>query len=192
MICYIPFTNARPPAGTNYIRWGRTTCPSSATLVYHGLAAGSWWASTGGGANYLCLPHNPQYLSYSPGHQDHRSLHGAEYELWNGSPYPNIHHHNVPCAVCTASRSQKLMIPARVSCPSGWTREYYGYLMASAANTGHYRTMYECMDRYPESAPGSYLNRDGAVFYHVEASCNGVPCPPYDKEKELTCVVCTK
>ena len=64
-----------------------------------------------------------------------------------------------------------MMIPARVSCPSGWTREYYGYLMTTN-NEGHYRTMYECMDRYPTSVPGSYENRGGAVYYHVEASCN--------------------
>lgn len=185
-----PSTNTHAP-GTNYIRWGRTDCPTTATLVYHGLAAGSWWADTGGGANYLCVPHQPQYLSYSRGHQRYKNIYGAEYELWDGSPYPNIHHHNVPCAVCTVTRSQKLMIPAHYRCPSGWTREYYGYLMASST-LGHYRTMYECMDRYPASAPGSYLNKDGAVFYHVEASCNGIPCPPYNSEKEMTCVVCTK
>lgn len=179
--------------GTNYVRWGRTTCPYTATLVYHGLAAGSWWSATGGGANYLCLPHQPQYLSYSPGHQSYKNLHGTEYEFWDGTPYNSrMHHHNVPCAVCTVSRSQKLMIPARYSCPSGWTREYYGYLMTTSAASPHHRTMYECMDWYPTSAPGSAKNKDGAVFYHVEASCNGVPCPPYDKEKELTCVVCTK
>ena len=29
-------------------------------------------------------------------------------------------------------------------------------------------------------------------FYHVEANCNGMLCPPYDPQKELTCAVCTK
>lgn len=176
--------------GENYIRWGRSTCPSTATLVYDGLATGSWWSATGGGANYLCLPHQPQYDNYAPGRRGNK-LHGAEYELWGGSPYPAIHHHNVPCAVCSVNRCQKMMIPARRYCPSGWTREYYGYLMTTN-HEGHYRTMFECMDRYPTSVPGSHLNRDGAVFYHVEASCNGIPCPPYNTEKELTCVVCTK
>ena len=36
------------------------------------------------------------------------------------------------------------------------------------------------------------LNNDGGLLYHVEASCNGLPCPPYVAEKELTCAVCTK
>ena len=61
--------------------------------------------------------------------------------------------------------------------------------MTTSTASPHHRTMYECMDRYPTSAPGSATNKDGAVFYHVEASCNGVPCPPYDSEKEMTCGV---
>ena len=178
--------------GENYIRWGRTTCPRTATLVYSGIAAGSWWSATGGGANYLCLPRYPQYTSYAHGIR-RVSLYGAEYQLWGHSPYPTaIHDDNVPCAVCSVNRCQKLMIPARTSCPSGWTREYYGYLMTTAPGNNHYRTMYECMDREPQTIPGSGANTDGAVFYHVEASCNGIPCPLYSREKELTCVVCTK
>ena len=30
------------------------------------------------------------------------------------------------------------------------------------------------------------------LFYHTEAGCNGLSCPPYDPEKELACAVCTK
>ena len=51
--------------------------------------------------------------------------------------------------------------------------------------------MYECIDRNPETIPDSAANAGGAVFYHVEADCNGLPCGPYDPEKELTYVVCT-
>ena len=82
------------------------------------------------------------------------------------------------------------MIPAKTSCPTSWTREYYGYLMSS-----HYtqqRSLYECVDKDQESIAGSHANNDGALFYHVEANCNGMPCPLYDAAKELNCVVCTK
>ena len=82
------------------------------------------------------------------------------------------------------------MIPAKTSCPSGWTREYYGYLMSEAA--GHWCTMYKCVDMSMESIPGIQNHIDGGYFYHVEAHCNGMACPPYDNEKELTCVVCSK
>ena len=53
----------------------------------------------------------------------------------------------------------------------------------------HYRNSFECVDKDPESIPGSAANIDGAVFHHVESTCNGLPCPPYDPEKELTCAV---
>ena len=41
-----------------------------------------------------------------------------------------------------------------------------------------------CVDRGQESLPGSQANTDGALFYHVETSCNGMPCPPYDPPNE--------
>ena len=84
------------------------------------------------------------------------------------------------------------MISAKTQCPTDWTVEYVGYLM-----TEHYsrnsRTMYECVDKDPESVPGlnAYSNPT-AFFYLVEPYCNGLSCPPYDAQKELTCVVCTR
>ena len=85
------------------------------------------------------------------------------------------------------------MIPARTSCPTGWTREYYGYLMSQPSLwPNHGRTTFECVDKDQDSLSGSHANTDGVVFYHVEANCNGLPCPPYNNYKELNCVVCTK
>ena len=52
--------------------------------------------------------------------------------------------------------------------------------------------MYECVDKNPDSVPGSAPSTDRALFHHVEASWNGMLCPPYDPQKELTCAVCTK
>ena len=100
--------------GAVYVRWGRTTCPSTpgTELVYAGKAGGSHYSHSGGGANRLCLPDNPQYLSYQSGHQGSGYLYGAEYE---------IHNHNVTCAVCYSStRASLLTIPARTSCPSSF------------------------------------------------------------------------
>ena len=184
--------------GVVYTRWGKTTCPSTSgtQLLYAGRAAGSYYTESGGGANYLCLPEQPQYSTYTAGTQSGRAfLYGAEYQTGGGysnSPLRSFHDHNVPCAVCyTSTRETIVMIPARTTCPSSWTREYYGYLMAGRYN--HHRTMFECVDRYPQSVPGSIANTDGALFYHTEVKCNyGIPCPPYDTQKEVMCVVCTK
>ena len=186
--------------GAVYTRWGRTTCPSTSgtQLLYAGRAAGSKWNDQGGGANYLCVPEQPQYLSYTPGTQNGRAfLYGAEYETGgshsgDNGPFQSVAEHNVPCAVCyTSTRGTVVMIPARYTCPSSWTREYYGYLMANY--WGHHRTMFECVDRFPQTVPGSIADRDGASFYHTEVKCsNGIPCLPYVAQKEVTCVVCTK
>ena len=186
---------AGPPGprsgGVTYVRWGKSSCPNvtGTELLYAGRAAGTFYNKAGGGSNYLCMPDTPEYtLSYTPGSQSYSEIHGAEYQ----SPIAGTNNHNVPCAVCSAStRVGVLMIPARTSCPTGWTREYYGYLMTTK-DSGHYRTSFECVDKDQDSVPGSQANTNGAVFYHVEANCNGLACPPYNNYKELTCVVCTK
>ena len=175
-----------------YTRWGRTTCPttSGTQLVYAGRAAGNYY-NQGGGAEYLCLPDEPNYLRYANGVQSERSyLYGAEYEPWQSAPLSAVGNHNVPCAVCYAStRGTVMMIPGKTVCPFSWIREYYGYLMANQYNFR--RTKHECIDHSPQSIPGSASNTDGALFYHVEDRCRGI-CPPYTDGRELTCTVCTK
>ena len=83
-----------------------------------------------------------------------------------------------------------VMLPAKTQCPSSWTLEYNGYLMTN--HRYHNRGMFECMDGNPEAVPGSGANVAAVLFYHTEAGCNGLSCPPYDPEKDLACAVCTK
>ena len=116
-------------------------------------------------------------------------IHGAEYQIHSTLPI-DVDDHNVPCAVCaTALRGSLLKIPARISCPDSWTLEYSGYLMTE--NKIYYRKAAECVDKDPETVPGGATNTDGALFYNMfyntEVVCNGLPCPPYEPEKELTC-----
>ena len=177
--------------GVTYNRWGKSSCRSGANLVYSGRTGVTFGNHQGGASNYLCMPNDPDYtLAYQSGVQGHSHVYGTEYE---GPPLVSGRiQHNAPCAVCYVSTQHTvIMIPAKTTCPSGWTREYDGYLMSEAIfNLG--RTMYECVDKDMESIPGSQNHIDGGHFYHVEAHCNGVSCPPYDNEKELTCAVCTK
>ena len=180
-----------PTGGATYIRWGNSSCPNThdTQLVYSGRAAGTHHDTRGGAANHLCLPGDPDYLQYNSGTQGYSPITGVEYRFY---PAFSVTDHNVPCALCyVASRSVAVMIPAKTNCSSNWTLEYNGFLM-SAANS-HYRSMYECVDMNPESVPGLNSYSDPrALFYPVEAKCNGLSCPPYDAEKELTCVVCTR
>eukprot|EP00058_Branchiostoma_floridae_P013324 XP_002598812.1 hypothetical protein BRAFLDRAFT_74511 [Branchiostoma floridae] len=182
--------------GSVYIRWGRTICPNDTytSLIYDGIAGGTLFTHNGGGANYVCLPKDPEWGVFTDGNQGTAYMQGAEYELNLGNnPFQgaSLHDHDVPCAVChVASRGSKLMIPARLSCPSGWTREYKGYLMAERYD--HNRSEFVCMDGEPETRPGGQGSVNGALFYPVEANCGALPCPNYVQGRELTCVVCTK
>ena len=120
-------------------------------------------------------------------------LYGAEYEMHNGQALTRVSQQNPPCAVCEVmTRSKQLMIPGTYECPSGWTTEYSGWLVSEYH--GHKgRTMYVCLDKYPETVDGEQRSTNGALMYNVEVQCNrGLPCPPYDDRKELSCVVCTK
>ncbi len=177
-----------------YTRWGRTTCPGTGgtELVYEGLAAGSRYCHKGGGADYLCLPKDPQYSAYQRGDYHGNYLYGVEYEIHRPTgPFRSVNQHEAPCAVCyTPLRSAVLMLPAKLTCPPNWTREYSGYIMAALIHD--YRTSYTCVDKNPESVPGSAGDHAPAVFYLTEVNCGTLPCPPYDSQKEVTCAVCTK
>lgn len=187
----------RSQGGAVYTRWGRTTCPNTpgTRRLYKGRAGGSWFNHRGGASNYLCMPEDPDYIQYTPGVQDWSPVHGAEYEVggaYASSRLGHLHNQNVPCAVCHApTRVTALMIPAKTHCPQSWTREYIGYLMTEYKAGGSYRTEFECVDKDAEAVPGGAANTNGAVFHFTEGTCNGLPCPPYDPQKELTCVVCT-
>ena len=180
--------------GVSYVRWGRTTCPSGAQLVYYGRMGASHYTHEGGGGNFICMPEeDPEYLNYAPGVRDSSYVYGTEYWADDGAaPLHSVHHQNAPCSLCfVPSKGTVAMIPAKTSCPSGWRKEYAGYLMTSYHGSDRARTTFECIDQNPQTVPGQAADTDGARIHHVEASCNGMPCPPYDPQKELTCVICT-
>ncbi len=193
------FTHTAGPAclpgagggGTAFIRWGRTTCPDTPGVekVHDGVVAGSYYTH-GGAADYLCLPHKPVYFDEnSEGVQSHGLLYGTEYEFSTAGPLYEYYQHNAPCAQCYIPRAI-MMLPAAITCPENWTLEYNGYLVS--AHKSHKRTRFICLDKDPESVPGSYGNVNGALLYVNEATCTGLLCPPYDTAKEVTCAVCSK
>ena len=183
-------------AGVTYIRWGKSSCPTTpgTQLVYAGRAGGTTYAAQGGGAEKLCLPLDPDYINAprSTSATHFSTLHGAEYQTRDG-PHHNLFDQNVPCAVCYAStRVAMIMVPAKTQCPSSWTREYYGYLMTERGVTGHHRSSFDCVDVNPDVVPGGAPNTNGALFYYVIATCNGLQCPPYEANRVVSCAVCTK
>ncbi|KAJ7355021.1 hypothetical protein OS493_028688 [Desmophyllum pertusum] len=159
-----------------------------------GVMGSGRYTHTGGGSNFLCLTNNPIYDKYESGFQGTAAIYGVEYESGSFPGFKNnIQDHNAPCAVCyVRSRGSQIMIPATNKCPSGWTREYYGYLMTSHYDHAH-SSEYVCIDEDAEVVPGTHASTDGALLYTVQVNCGyDLPCKPYIEGHELTCVVCTK
>ena len=179
--------------GAVYVRWGRTVCPSGqeTELVYAGTAGGSYYSHSGGAANIICMPRNPDHLRYRSGQQGYSYVYEVRISGGGSQPLSSFYGYYLPCAVCyTHARDTILKIPAKVNCPANWTREYYGYLLTEYY--GHSgRLMYECIDKDPERKASA--SSSSAYLYHVEPVCNnGLSCAPYDSSKELTCVVCSR
>lgn len=75
----------------------------------------------GNGANSFCMPYDPEFSEASY-HEGERSyLSHAEYRT-----YGDEQGFDIPCAVCMTYRSYQVIIPAKSSCPGGWTTEYAG------------------------------------------------------------------
>ena len=171
-------------SAVSYIRWGNSTCGPEATTMYSGYAAGGYYTHKGSPANLLCLPPDPQY--YSPSSSGSQYIYGVEYEISGVNNH--AHDRNMPCALCLAvGRSTMVMIPSHYECPSGWYKEYDGYIM-SKYHGYEGSSMYNCVDKYLEQIPGSGGSQTGHEIHTVYAVCGHYfPC----SSTEMTCVVCT-
>ncbi|CAK8689942.1 unnamed protein product [Clavelina lepadiformis] len=199
MIAETTFTEGK---GVAYTRWGRFDCSGpNNDLVYDGIAAGSHYSNTGGVSDFLCLHLNVSYRNgrFRDGSQGGSHTYGLEYQdSWISSLMDfsliethSTYQHSVPCAVCLAERrTTQLMIPGRVTCPQGWTREYTGYVMAGGHSDKH-ATSPICVDDTPQVVPGTQGSQPGAHLYMVETQCASLLCEPYAAGREISCVVCT-
>ena len=180
-----------------FTRYGRTTCPDTngTETLYIGKVVGSG-IEEGGSSEYTCLPNaNPEFLHNTTGLQPHRTqLYGTEYEFFNTSS--SLGSHNAPCAVCyTRTRIAKVTIPAKITCPPSWTREYYGYYMSTAQNFTQNTKTPVCMDNDAQALQvGEESDRQSvrSFLHFMETTCIGISCPPYSNGAEVTCAVCTK
>ncbi|XP_045170141.2 uncharacterized protein LOC123532676 [Mercenaria mercenaria] len=188
-------------SGSSYVRWGRTTCPGNGTdIVYSGyMGTASNDFKVGTGSNYLCLSEKPQWDHYEDSIESLGKIAGVEYQFVNhrGNGASNffgynVYNDNAPCAVCHTRRSSSIMIPGRMDCYSGWTKEYNGYLVSGWVGQSH-DSEFICLDRRPETVVGGKTDDDEARLFFVEAVCGkSLECPPYIHGRELTCVVCSK
>ena len=141
-------------SGVVYTHWGEGSCRSeNANTVYSGTTI------SGLSGNNLCLP----LSQHAPAlHQRSTS--------------------EIPCSTCLAlQHSTVLMIPAKVTCPSGWSSEYVGRLMTGSAHSSN--GQFYCIDEtYAKSKIG-----DESAFTQVKVDCNGSLA---EDCSTLKCVVC--
>ena len=173
-----------------------------ALLFFKGRVGGPLHNKGGSVANFLCLHNEPQWENVNPGHQGSTgSIWGTSYALVTGATQVFSYANNggislkmkpAPCAVCDVpGRTRSIMIPARKDCPSGWTREYSGYLAGELQNAERRRSTAICVDEAPETTTGTDEDYE-SVLHPVEARCGTLPCTTYTDGNELTCVVCSK
>jgi hypothetical protein len=160
-----------------------------------GIAGGGAFSETGSGTSYLCLPHDPDFAPSNFPHGLQSSglvvahVWGAEYQFSYGNAKVDD---DVPCAACLDTKAvTSMMIPGKSSCPSGWRKQYSGYLCANYY--GHpAASEYACLDNDPQYFEGRRQDSNGKLFYPALTVCGSLPCPPYINSKYLTCVVCSK
>ena len=175
--------------------------------------AGPDYTATGGGANYLCLPDDPQYNLKK---QTAIGVHTSMRAVWYQSTYSesnniqgSVYANRAPCAVCEAEqRVTQVMIPAKTNCPSDWVLEYEGFIMSQAEHhstnsdsflpdTDYFRGTYICVDENIEAHGSKITSHEGSPIYMVRAACSGRvalnSCPPYRSDRmAISCVVCSK
>ena len=97
---------------------------------------------------------SPDYFGYvhEAEHQTHRTM------------FDDPKDHDVPCAVCRTNSSNVMVVPAKQTCPTGWIRECFGYLIISR-NAHASANDFICMDGNPEALTGSYLDKNGTLFH---------------------------
>ncbi|XP_022298441.2 short-chain collagen C4-like isoform X4 [Crassostrea virginica] len=182
--------NVLSTAGGTFVRWGRNECPGNDTeLVYSGFAGGSRWEHTGAAAEFVCLPPDPDLnTKYT---SSIAFMYGAEYNSNDFVPRAK-NGDDLPCSVCRSTVSSSvLMIPGKSSCYDGWTLQYHGDLVAGD-HAHKAATQYICLDEHSETLRAGYRNDNGKLFHPVKAVCGALACPPYQDNRYLTCVVCTK
>lgn len=181
----------RYSAGVVYTAWGRTACPGgSSNLVYRGRTAGDHNGHGGGGTDFQCLRQDPYYFSTSATNQNGGLLYRTEYQTsgYGASYLVADNNYEVPCVVCYRPElSTQFMQPGHVTCPSSFTRAYYGYLMSAHYQNAH-QTNFICVYYLGDRDDTGNGNHDNSLVYPVETE----NVQGYVQNREVTCAVCLR
>ena len=177
-----------PQQVVTYIRWGNSTCPYGANIIYKGVAAGGRHNHKGAPSNMMCLPLNgTRYLNSQGG--SYRAY-AVEYQV--GGIHNHANCHNMPCALCEVTgRVNRIMVPSHYECPYGWHKEYNGYIMSgSLSQEGS--SMFHCIDESLEQVKSSGACENVHLLGTIFTDESSLLHEPNSGGQELPCVVCTK
>jgi hypothetical protein len=77
-------------------------------LIFPGLAAGGEYNALASAADYVCLPHNPDFNSGEKATNHYYSyIYGSEYE--DNVFGNNLYDKDVPCAVCISKMANNIL-----------------------------------------------------------------------------------
>ena len=163
------------------------------------MVASASFKTFGGGTDHLCLPYNPDRGNYNTSAAFVSWIRNVEYITCSYGIFSSYRHKkHAVCSVCyTQTRPAVHVFPGWRSCPSGWTREYYGYMMASAEHYLH-PSNYVCVDTNPDYKHLANSGQGGGLTF-VNIDCEGEGSievcsgsSQYVHRRQLTCVVCSR
>ena len=171
---------------------------SRITICFSGfIGSSNRYSAVKGGANYVCLPDNsdPKYgVTYSslarPLEDRHRArIDGIKYGSTELFKNRNVRG-TALCAACRVTKkTSAITVPGTTECPSGWTLEYKGFLMAESS--ARFRTEFICVDEDAESTRSSSRRSTIGTLNYVESMCGTLNCTIFKAHYEMACAVCT-
>jgi len=191
-VCRVNDEHAKK-ANSVYTRWGSRECDDRrypANKIYEGYLAGSYYTSSGGGYDNVCLHEKPTWNEFNDRDQNGGRMYGTEYH--NTGSLDKNNNRDAACVVCGTERRATHTVWGRVTCPYGWNwvKEYTGYAMSTAS--GNYKTKTICVDTKRETHKFSSDNdQDGNALYTTEFR-ETVFSGTYANGADVPCVVCSR
>ena len=184
-------------ARKTFTRWGHSECPTASGTVYTGWVASGRYNQHGSGSTQLCLPYQeapPLRVPLTQSNTQLGNLYRTEYRSSAALPTftdLGVDNNEVPCAVCIADAHVAITMPAWHECPTGWTEQYDGWLMAEKFDHNH-NSKWVCVDHQPKLLNGSNTaaQADSNLLYAAEVM--NPPNTNYQTYTEVPCAVCTK
>ncbi len=161
-----------------YERIGNTEC-HGAEKIYDGVTVA--YNTSAHYTGFRCLSNDVNDINY----QDISKYNNTEEIFYDKvaeyKTFTKSNNHNAACAVCMVKgRGSIMVLPGKNKCLDSWTMEYSGYLMTG--NT--------CVDTKMKVIATTDTYNGGPTLRHEVATTEIYN--DYNKDKVLSCVVCSK